>query len=194
MTVFYEKRLVGKVLALSSLATLLIVTPWSTLDPINVPKFTVLVLSAGILLGLLVKNYKVVSAAENKVILLFSSIFLLFLLLAFLFSDISKVSQLFGVTGRNTGLLTYISLLLIFLAASTMTAKGFERVLIHTLVGGGVLSVGYGLLQSLDLDPADWVNSYSPVIGFLGNPNFPLIKPYVSNTLKPSANKFTAYA
>ena len=172
MTVFYEKRLVGKVLALASLATLLIVTPWSTLDPINVPKFTVLVLSAGILLGLLVKNYKVVSAADNRIILLFSSIFLLFLFLAFLFSDISKVSQLFGVTGRNTGLLTYIGLLLMFLAASTMTAKGFERVLIHTLLVGGVLSVGYGLLQSLDLDPADWVNSYSPVIGFLGNPNF----------------------
>ena len=172
MTVFYEKRLVGKVLALASLATLLIVTPWSTLDPINVPKFTVLVLSAGILLGLLVKNYKVVSAAENKIILLFSSIFLLFLFFAFLFSDINKVSQLFGVTGRNTGLLTYIGLLLMFLAASTMTAKGFERVLIHTLLVGGVLSVGYGLLQSLDLDPADWVNSYSPVIGFLGNPNF----------------------
>lgn len=172
MTVFYEKRLVSKVLALASLATLLIVTPWSTLDPINVPKFTVLVISAGILLGLLVKNYKVVGAVENRVTLLFSSIFLLFLLLAFLFSEISKVSQLFGVTGRNTGLLTYISLLLMFLAASTMTAKGFERVFVHTLVVGGVLSVGYGLLQSLDLDPADWVNSYSPVIGFLGNPNF----------------------
>lgn len=172
MTVFYEKRLVGKVLALASLATLLIVTPWSTLDPINVPKFTVLVISAGILLGLLVKNYKVVGAVENRVTLLFSSIFLLFLLLAFLFSEISKVSQLFGVTGRNTGLLTYISLLLMFLAASTMTAKGFERVFVHTLVLGGALSVGYGLLQSIDLDPADWVNSYSPVIGFLGNPNF----------------------
>jgi O-antigen ligase len=172
VTVFYEKRLVGKVLALASLATLLIVTPWSTLDPINVPKFTVLVISAGILLGLLVKNYKVVGAVENRVTLLFSSIFLLFLLLAFLFSEISKVSQLFGVTGRNTGLLTYISLLLMFLAASTMTAKGFERVFVHTLVLGGALSVGYGLLQSIDLDPADWVNSYSPVIGFLGNPNF----------------------
>ena len=172
MTVFYEKRLVGKVLALASLATLLIVTPWSTLDPINVPKFTVLVISAGILLGLLVKNYKVVGAVENRVTLFFSSIFLLFLLLAFLFSEISKVSQLFGVTGRNTGLLTYISLLLMFLAASTMTAKGFERVFVHTLVVGGALSVGYGLLQSIDLDPADWVNSYSPVIGFLGNPNF----------------------
>ena len=172
MTVFYEKRLVGQILALASLATLLIVTPWSTLDPINVPKFTVLVISAGILLGLLVKNYKVVGAVENRVTLMFSSIFLFFLLLAFLFSEISKVSQLFGVTGRNTGLLTYISLLLMFLAASTMTAKGFERVLVHTFAVGGALSVGYGLLQSLDLDPADWVNSYSPVIGFLGNPNF----------------------
>jgi O-antigen ligase len=167
-----EKRLAGKILALGSLATLLIVTPWWTVDPINVPKFSALVISAGLLLGLMVKNYKVITSPQNRVLLSFSLLFMLFLSTAFFFSEINKVTQLIGVTGRNTGLLTYVSLLLIFIAAASYTTKGFERTLIHTLMVGGSLSVIYGLMQSLKLDPADWVNSYNPVIGFLGNPNF----------------------
>jgi hypothetical protein len=39
------------------------------------------------------------------------------------------------------------------------------------LIAGG-LSIGYGLLQVASADPFKWVNQYSPVIGFLGNPNF----------------------
>jgi hypothetical protein len=30
----------------------------------------------------------------------------------------------------------------------------------------------YGVIQSLKLDPINWSNPYSPVLGFLGNPNF----------------------
>ena len=36
----------------------------------------------------------------------------------------------------------------------------------------GCLSLFYGTLQSIGLDPFNWVNPYSPVFGFLGNPNF----------------------
>jgi len=36
----------------------------------------------------------------------------------------------------------------------------------------GIASLGYGLIQALGGDPFDWVNPYSPVFGFLGNPNF----------------------
>ena len=39
------------------------------------------------------------------------------------------------------------------------------------IIAGG-LSIGYGLLQTLGADPIQWANQYSPVIGFLGNPNF----------------------
>jgi hypothetical protein len=33
-------------------------------------------------------------------------------------------------------------------------------------------SLCYGVVQALGGDPFDWVNPYSPVFGFLGNPNF----------------------
>ena len=36
----------------------------------------------------------------------------------------------------------------------------------------GVASLGYGLIQAVGRDPFEWVVPYSPVFGFLGNPNF----------------------
>jgi hypothetical protein len=35
-----------------------------------------------------------------------------------------------------------------------------------------VASLGYGVIQAIDADPFNWVNPFSPVFGFLGNPNF----------------------
>jgi O-antigen ligase len=99
-------------------------------------------------------------------------IFLVALLSAFVTSEMNPMIQLFGVNGRNTGLITYAALLILFLAAAILTTKGFERTYTKALLVAGIASIGYGLLQSFDLDPADWVNPYSPVIGFLGNPNF----------------------
>ena len=36
----------------------------------------------------------------------------------------------------------------------------------------GSASLGYGVVQAVGADPFNWVNPYSPVFGFLGNPNF----------------------
>jgi hypothetical protein len=36
----------------------------------------------------------------------------------------------------------------------------------------GTTSIVYGVIQSIGTDPISWVNPYSPVFGFLGNPNF----------------------
>lgn len=172
MNLVNEKNLVGKILSLGALVTLLIVTPWATIDPINVPKFAVLAIIGAISLVLLVKNYAILLSSEYRWLTITAGTFLIALFSAFASSSIDLQTQLFGVNGRNTGLITYLSLLFLFIAAAALTQKGFEKKITHTMIAGGVLSVGYGLIQSLKLDPASWVNPYSPVIGFLGNPNF----------------------
>ncbi len=167
-----DKIFIGKLLSFGSLATLLIVTPSSSVDPINVPKFAVLVITASIALSLLVKNYKVIMTSQNRLVLIAGGIFTFSLGVAFLLSDIDPWTQFFGVNGRNTGLVNYLSLIILFLAASFLTTSGFEGIYAKALLSGGFLSAIYGLIQAFDLDPANWVNPYSPVIGFLGNPNF----------------------
>ncbi len=169
---FNDKVFIGKLLSIGSVITLLIVTPSTTVDPINVPKFAALSFIGAISLTLIFRNFKEVRKSEHRAVIVAGGIFLLALISAFAVSEMNPLIQLFGVSGRNTGLITYVSLLIIFLAAAILTTKGFEKTFTKALLLAGVASISYGLLQSFDLDPADWVNPYSPVIGFLGNPNF----------------------
>jgi hypothetical protein len=126
-----EKDLTGKVLSFGALATLLIVTPWATLDPINVPKFAVLVLVGFVSLALTIRNYQIVVRSEAKALLISAGIFIATLLSAFFSSDLPKWTQVFGVNGRNTGLLTYLALVFVMVAAALMTNKGFEKRIIQ---------------------------------------------------------------
>ncbi len=169
---FNDKVFIGKLLSIGSVITLLIVTPSTTVDPINVPKFAALSFIGAISLTLIFRNSKEVRKSEHRAVIVAGGIFLLALISAFAVSEMNPLIQLFGVSGRNTGLITYVSLLTIFLAAAILTTNGFEKTYTKALLLAGVASISYGLLQSFDLDPADWVNPYSPVIGFLGNPNF----------------------
>ena len=172
MSLTNEKNLVSRVLPWGALATLLTVTPWATLDPINVPKFSVLAFTGGILIALILRNIKVICTKENRSLLVMGGLFLVLMIVAFTVSPIDSLTQLFGVSGRNTGFITYLSLLAFLIGAATLTKNGFEKRFIFTLISGGLLSIAYGLIQEFNLDPASWVNPYSPIIGFLGNPDF----------------------
>ena len=72
MSLNNEKNLVSRVLSWGALATLLTVTPWATLDPINVPKFSVLAFTGGILIALILRNLKVICTKENSSLFIIS--------------------------------------------------------------------------------------------------------------------------
>jgi O-antigen ligase len=103
---------------------------------------------------------------------IFGLAFTVDLILVFLVSGTNPAQEFFGTFGRATGLVAYLSLCFLLLsagiAASTQVLSRFVWVL---LIAGG-LSIGYGVIQVVGADPINWVNQYSPVIGFLGNPNF----------------------
>jgi O-antigen ligase len=79
---------------------------------------------------------------------------------------------LFGANGRNTGLLTYLAFSLLFVVAMVASSNLFLNRFLFAALVVGVASLAYGAVQALGGDPIDWVNPYSPVFGFLGNPNF----------------------
>jgi O-antigen ligase len=93
-------------------------------------------------------------------------------LIVFLVSGGEKLQQIYGSAGRNTGLITYLAFSILFVVSMAASNAAFlNRFLLASLVVG-VASLGYGLVQALGGDPINWVNPYSPVFGFLGNPNF----------------------
>ena len=150
----------------------LVVTPWMNLDPINLPKFLVLVVCGLALLGNLAPSVKRLVASEAKMLVVAILVFVVGLLLSFFVSGAGVLPQAYGAYGRNTGLLTYLSLVVMLLGVVFVSNLSFVRKLIWALIATGMVNAVYGLAQWADLDPVDWNNPYNPIVGTLGNPNF----------------------
>lgn len=154
-----------------ALVTLLI-SPNLTVDAVNPIK--ILALTSGAVMGvaILLANRSVLSLGIYKSPILIISGFILWLGIVFVFSSGEKYQQLFGVSGRNTGLITYVSLAFVCIFSMFISRKEFfPKFLLSVLVVGSV-SLLYGFIQSIGADPLPWQEIYSPVLGFLGNPNF----------------------
>jgi O-antigen ligase len=162
----------GKVLVWALLAVTLLVTPLWSLDPINPIKMLAVSAVGFMGLGILLANQKALQLGRFKVPLILITGFMVWQLVVLAVSGGEILQQLFGTTGRNTGLITYLAFSILFVVAMTASTAVFLNRFFLAVLVVGVASLGYGLVQALGGDPIDWVNPYSPVFGFLGNPNF----------------------
>ena len=143
-------------------------------DPFNTPKFLILLLTAGWLLGHLVQSYfksGVKWRSLDSKILLLTTFFISSQTIALIFTEV-KFTGLFGDTQRKNGFLTYLGLSIIFLYSAKflrfMDAIKLTRIAIFS---GSALAI-YGTIQTLGYDFFEWENPYNSIIGTLGNPNF----------------------
>ena len=162
----------GKVIQWALVLVTLLVTPLWSLDPINPIKMLAVNATGFVGLGVLLANQKVLGLGRYKVPLLLIGGFMAWQLIVFAFSGGEKLQQFFGTTGRNTGLITYLAFSSLFLVSIAASTRAFLNRFLLTSLVVGVASLGYGVIQALGGDPFEWVNPYSPVFGFLGNPNF----------------------
>ena len=162
----------GRVLGWGLIAATLLVTPLWSLDPINPIKMLVVVPVGFMCLGLILANRGGVGWSKYKVVLGLISAFVVWQVLVVLISGGEIFQQLFGSNGRNTGLITYAAFSLIFIGSVIASSPSVIKQLIRVIFIVGSASLAYGVVQALGADPFNWVNPYSPVFGFLGNPNF----------------------
>ena len=162
----------GKIVMWALVLVTLAVTPLWSLDPIN-PIKMLLVSAFGFMgLGALLANQRALKLARYKLPLMIIGGFMGWQIIVLVVNGGQWLQQIFGTTGRNTGLLTYLAFSILFVISMVASNALFlTRFLVAALVVG-VASLGYGVIQSIGADPFDWVNPYSPVFGFLGNPNF----------------------
>jgi len=168
----WEKSFVGWTLTAVPLITTIAVAPVVALDPINPPKLLVISVGGFVVLGLAL--IKIIGQKFGDISLPYKliGIFLIDLLLVLCLSGVNFFQEFFGAEGRLTGFVTYIAFSGLFLGGViAASSRVLGRVAI-ALITAGFFSLAYGLIQAKGADPANWVNSYSPVIGFLGNPNF----------------------
>ena len=162
----------GNVLTWALIAVTLLVTPLWSLDPINPIKMLALTAIGFMGLGVLFANQKVLKLGRYKIPLILISGFMVWQFIVFFVSNASKFQQFFGTSGRNTGFITYLALSILFVVSMAASVPVFLNRFLMTALVIGLASISYGLIQALGGDPFDWVNAYSPVFGFLGNPNF----------------------
>ena len=163
---------IEKLLILCVVITTLLVTPTFSYDPINIPRFFTLAIFGSISFFILLICRKQI-ITKNRLLLFGLSIgFLLISTISLIASKLNFGDLIFGVTGRQTGYLTYVFLVLLMLITSLASNNSLVSGLLRVLIISGLISALYGLLQSLNLDAFEWVNPYSPVFGFFGNPNF----------------------
>jgi O-antigen ligase len=165
-----QKQLINMVLWGAAVISLLI-TPFS-FDPLNVSKFALLSVIGFSIFGVLSTTKGIFHDVQYRLVLTLTGIFMAVGLVSLVATRTNLFQQIFGAAGRHTGFVTYLSLTAFMLGATFVSSKAFMARIMSFLFITGLISLSYGLIQTFNLDPLNWTNSFSPVIGFLGNPNF----------------------
>ena len=148
----------------------LAVSPFSNFDPINLIKLLCITTIAFFIFGLILSSLKLVILRIENSFWLAISIFILAMISTLIFSGAPITQQFWGSFGRNTGFLTYFSLLIILVGTAIVQKVDFYRRLVNSLVITAIPMTFYCLIQIAKLDPIGWSEKYP--FGTLGNINF----------------------
>ena len=152
--------------------TILFVTTFISIEPVNIPKMLTLSITAFSALGILItRNLKNIFS-ESKFLISATLMFTILGGLDFLLSDSSAVQNLYGIFGRNTGYLTYTSLCILMIGCSLLRENNSYQRLINAILFAGLFNVVYCAFAYLGHDFLKWNNTYGKILGTLGNPDF----------------------
>lgn len=152
--------------------TTLSVSPTVSLDPINLPKFFFMLTISGGIFGLLIHKLKRPLIKFVKHIIVILGFFLVWMFFNFFFTNGQFEQKLFGTYGRNTGFITYLCFVILFISG-LISRPSILKVKFKIALGIALsINTIYGLFQYLGVEPFHWAKLYSPIIGTLGNPNF----------------------
>jgi O-antigen ligase len=166
-----DEKFIRRYLPFFIVAISIAITPKVILDPINVPKMILLVISSFVCFAVLIPHLGYYFK-RFKLLIVVISLYILDLFVILIFSSQISAQQIYGTFGRNTGLLFYLALALILLVGAFVSNSQIVDRIVWFLILTGLLSSIYGILQFNKIDPAGFESLYSSTIGFLGNPNF----------------------
>ena len=162
----------AKILYLGAPLIALLVMAYTNNDPVNAPKALLLgSISFGAISIALRFGFKILTG-ENKLVFYAALSFLLLAISSSVSSATPIEQTLYGVNGRNTGLVTYVGLVFLLLAASILRQKASFDKIIYGLLFAGLVNFLYNLVVIFGTDPIPWTNPYKTILGTFGNPNF----------------------
>lgn len=167
-----NSKQVSQLVYISLLLNLVIIMPTISYDPFNLPRLFFLSISGIISMYLILKLKSYYLSTPNIKVTIIIIFYMIWTIISYLFSGVARLDGLYGVFGRNLGLITCLSLASLFLLSMYISNVRSLVSLTKILIVSGAISGIYGLIQLFKVDPVDWTTPYTPVFGFLGNPNF----------------------
>ena len=169
-----SKQLLGTLILVAVAAITLVVAPYTLMEPMALPKLSVLAFLAIVALSLIAPALKNLFKSNYKALAILTILFVFQIVLVMFFSGANITAQFLGTYQRQTGALTYICLALLMLSASFISDSDFIKRFIRITLIVGIILIIYGNLQYLGLEPFPYVNAYTvnAPIGTFGNSNF----------------------
>jgi O-antigen ligase len=161
---------IGAILLFLGPVTTLAVSPFSSFDPINLIKLIFVTSLAFSIIGLCLTSYQEIFSRIDLKIWIAASFFVVWMIVAIFASGAPLNQQFWGVFGRNTGFLTYFSLVLVMLGVALVQQQSFYRKLVDVLILTAIPTTLYALVQVAGRDPIAW--SLKAPFATLGNINF----------------------
>ena len=167
-----EADLVSKFLPLALAVITIFVNTNLGSDPVNLPKLTFLVITVFLFIGIHLKGVLAILKNDRKIRIISMSISI-GLLVSLIMGKSGFVTNFYGSFGRNTGTLTYLMLVIIFLLVAALPGKKISTNIIFALYLSGLINVAYGLIYvASGKDIINWSNRYGKFLSTLGNPDF----------------------
>lgn len=163
-----SKYVHGTFLMASAFLISIFVLPTYAYDPVGAPKqflLSTLTLSS---IGFILAFREFQAREFNNRFVKLISLFLIQLMINVVINNYAFSERIFGVSGRSTGLVTYLLLTLFALMAYRFVQVNY--VLFWLLLSKTVIEI-YALVQYFGLDPFEFETFYSAPSSTLGNPN-----------------------
>ena len=172
MSSITAERFISKFLSAGAFFTTIFVAAWWTTEPVNAPKMVVLAILAFSCLSVMFLEISSWRKTKNSRVILVSIFFGVWIILTSLLSSEPFAMNFYGVAGRNTGLLTYLSLTIVFIAALIIKSKVHFEAIIKSFLFAGFFNVIYCLFTLFGIELLPWNNIFNTILGTFGNPNF----------------------
>jgi hypothetical protein len=166
-----EKALARLLMVGSTFITIFVV--WGAVtDPVNVTKLLALGGVAGAAISVAISFGARDLWANHKLAVALAVVFSLTVINSVVQSEAPMTQLIYGAYGRNTGLVTYFLLILLFISALSISQKASFLKISYGLIAAGVVNVAYSLWVITFGDFIGWTNPYGNILGTFGNPNF----------------------
>jgi O-antigen ligase len=161
---------VGTLLLILGPLTTLLVSPRSNFDPINLVKLLAVTSISFAAYALSISSRDSSRELNIRPVRYTAVFFIVWMFIVIVVTGAPLEQQIWGVFGRNTGFLTYVSLIFVLLSTSLVQETSFYRKLIEALVLTAVPTTLYAVVQVAGRDPIPW--SVMAPFATLGNVNF----------------------